>query len=88
MSTAELATDELRRERMGIAEKSANEKRSDFYDHKREEIQRAIGIDPTKGGEFTCSKCKGTKTSFYEKQTRSSDGTLRSHCNAASSYID
>jgi DNA-directed RNA polymerase subunit M/transcription elongation factor TFIIS len=36
-------------------------------------LQRANGIDPEAGGEYTCRKCKGNKTTHYSMQTRSAD---------------
>lgn len=36
-------------------------------------VQRANGIDPEAGGEYTCRKCKGNKTTHYSMQTRSAD---------------
>lgn len=44
----------------------------DIYQITRSKIQKDQGID-AEGGEFTCRKCKGTKTSHYAMQTRSSD---------------
>lgn len=45
---------------------------TDQYNELRAVVQQQIGIN-TEGGEFTCSRCKGTKTSHYSMQTRSSD---------------
>jgi transcription elongation factor S-II len=47
-------------------------RQTDMYQELREKAQKAIGIN-AEGGEFTCSRCKGTKTSHYSMQTRSSD---------------
>lgn len=73
MSPNELATKEVVDAREGIAKETEMAKRTDMIQIKRMEIMKANGIDPNAGGEFTCSKCKSNKTSFYEKQTRSSD---------------
>lgn len=73
MSVNDLATEEIRNARNKIAQDKIMEKRSDLYEEKRSEIQRANGIDPNKGGEFTCGKCKGKKTTNYQMQTRSAD---------------
>lgn len=45
---------------------------TDQYNELRAVAQQQIGIN-AEGGEFTCSRCKGTKTSHYSMQTRSSD---------------
>lgn len=71
MSVNDLATEDQRIQRGKIAEESFMAKRSDMYEIKRGEIQKANGIDPNKGGEFTCRKCKSTKTTNYQLQTRS-----------------
>lgn len=34
---------------------------------------RDNGLDPSKGTEFKCYKCKSNKCTFYALQTRSSD---------------
>ena len=48
--------------------------RSDYYDViMRDKVMKANGLDANAPGEFTCRKCKGTKTSHYAMQTRSSD---------------
>ena len=46
---------------------------SDIISHCNFESQRANGIDPDAGGEYTCRKCKGNKTTHYAMQTRSAD---------------
>ncbi len=48
-------------------------RRGDLYEITRGEIMSANGIDPNKGGEFVCRKCKGVRTTHYALQTRSSD---------------
>lgn len=45
---------------------------TDMYQALREKAQQSIGIN-AEGGEFMCTRCKGTKTSHYSMQTRSSD---------------
>jgi len=73
MSTNDLASDHLRRLRNEAAKNAMLARRGDLYEITRAEILQANGIDPNKGGEFTCRKCKGTKTTHYAMQTRSSD---------------
>jgi transcription elongation factor S-II len=48
-------------------------RRSDYNQLARDELCRANGIDPEQGGQFTCRKCKGEKTTNYQMQTRSAD---------------
>ena len=71
-SNSELASKEIREERQKVMESTKLARRSDIYNIAREKIQKANGIDAS-GGEFQCRKCKGTKTSHYSLQTRSSD---------------
>ena len=48
-------------------------KRSDYFTLTRTQTMLDNGLDPEAGGEHTCSKCKGQKTSSYSLQTRSAD---------------
>jgi len=73
LSSNELATDELRGIRQETSKNATLARRGDLYEITRNEILSANGIDPNKGGEFCCRKCKGTKTTHYALQTRSSD---------------
>lgn len=73
LSTKDLATDELRSAREETSKTATLARRGDLYELARDEIAKANDIDPNKGGEFVCSRCKGTKTSHYAMQTRSSD---------------
>lgn len=73
LSPTDLATDELKQEREAALQDSSMARRTDFYQLKRAEIQRSVGIDPNAGGAFVCKKCKGDKTTYYQMQTRSSD---------------
>ena len=72
LTPAQLATDELKSERAAVLSDSAMERRSDYYNIMRAEIQKSVGIVDN-GGEFVCRKCKQNKTTHYSLQTRSSD---------------
>ncbi len=71
MSSSELAPASLVDERRRQHEISTMARRSDIYDIARQEIQKANGLNQE--SEFKCRKCKGTRTSHYAMQTRSSD---------------
>jgi transcription elongation factor S-II len=73
LSTSELATDEVKGERAETTKNAELARRSDLYEITRAAILQSNGIDPNQGGEFVCRRCKGTKTSHYALQTRSSD---------------
>ncbi len=72
-TSSQLATDDMKKQRDDSAKESALAKRADLYEITRAAILQDNGIDANKGGEFTCRKCKGTKTTHYALQTRSSD---------------
>jgi transcription elongation factor S-II len=72
LTPAEMAPEELKKNRDEMAKTSTKARRSDIYQITAAEIQETHGIDPNKG-EFKCRKCKGTKTTHYSMQTRSSD---------------
>ena len=44
----------------------------DWQDKNAEKIRAKLGIEDV-GGSFTCGRCKGNKTTYQAKQTRSSD---------------
>eukprot|EP01031_Cornospumella_fuschlensis_P030895 gene30895-37334_t len=73
LSAKELATDAIKETREETTKSATLARRGDLYEITRSQILSANGIDPNKGGEFKCRKCKGTKTSHYALQTRSSD---------------
>jgi transcription elongation factor S-II len=73
LSTSELATDDVREGRDHATKQADLARRGDLYEITRAAILTANGIDPNKGGEFCCRRCKGTKTTHYSLQTRSSD---------------
>jgi len=43
----------------------------DWHDQHADEIRKKLGIEDV-GGSFTCGRCKGNKTTYQAKQTRSS----------------
>ena len=73
MTPSELATDEERLEREKVLQNDRESRDLDWVRNNRDKIYLANGLDPNAGGEFTCRKCKGNKTSHYQLQTRSSD---------------
>lgn len=73
LSSKDLATDDVKASRAETTKTSNLARRGDIYELAREEMAKANNIDPNKGGEFVCKRCKSTKTSHYAMQTRSSD---------------
>lgn len=73
MTPSELASDDMKQSRDSSAAETQKAKRGDLYEITRASILEDNGIDASKGGEFTCRKCKGSKTTHYALQTRSSD---------------
>lgn len=73
LTQAQLATSEQRAAQDKINEEAMMERRSDYFKINRDKLAAANGIDPNAGGEFTCRKCKSTKTTHYQMQTRSAD---------------
>lgn len=73
MSANDLATEEQRRQRQQATKADIDARRSDYYQVNRANILKSIGVDPTKGGEFTCRRCGQNKTTHYSLQTRSAD---------------
>jgi transcription elongation factor S-II len=73
MSKDELATGEQLQERQRALAADMMSRDLDWVKKNRDAVFRANGLDPTAGGEFTCKRCKGTKTHHYSMQTRSSD---------------
>lgn len=73
MSTTDLATDDQRTQRAQASKADIDARRSDYYNVNRNELLKSLGLDPTKGGEFTCRKCGQNKTTHYSLQTRSAD---------------
>jgi DNA-directed RNA polymerase subunit M/transcription elongation factor TFIIS len=43
----------------------------DWHDQNADKIRKKLGIEDV-GGSFTCGRCKGNKTTYQAKQTRSS----------------
>ena len=73
LTQAQLATAEVREAQDKAAEDAAMERRSDYFKITRDKIAKANGIDPNAAGEFQCNKCKSTKVTYYQMQTRSAD---------------
>lgn len=73
LSANDLATDDIRGTRKEVANETQMARRGDLYEITRSDILSANGIDPNAGGDFVCRRCKGTKTTHYAMQTRSSD---------------
>ena len=73
MSANDLATEEQRQQRHKLSRANIDARRSDYYQVNRADILKSVGVDPSKGGEFTCRKCGQNKTTHYALQTRSAD---------------
>lgn len=73
LTAQQLATEEKQKQAEKDLTDLTAERRGDFYKIAREQLMRDNGLDPDKGGEFQCKKCKGTKTTHYQMQTRSAD---------------
>ena len=73
LTQAQLATAEQRKAQEMANEEAVMERRADYFKINRDKLAAANGIDPNAGGEFTCRKCKSTKTTHYQMQTRSAD---------------
>jgi transcription elongation factor S-II len=52
---------------------------TDWMDHNRDKVAKSAGMELT-AGLVTCGKCKGTNTSFFQKQTRSADEPMTNFC--------
>jgi transcription elongation factor S-II len=73
MKNEDLATSEQLKQKNDNARYDMESRQTDWKSKNRAEILTSIGLDPNKGGEITCRKCGGNKTTFYPMQTRSSD---------------
>lgn len=72
MSADELATEEKRNEILKLRDDAFQRARLDWADANEDKINKQCGIENAKGL-FTCGRCKSTKTSNTQKQTRSAD---------------
>jgi transcription elongation factor S-II len=72
MSPEELATEEKRNEIQKLRDDAFQKARLDWADANEEKINKQCGIENSKGL-FTCGRCKSSKTSNTQKQTRSAD---------------
>lgn len=72
MTAEELATEEKRSEIKKLRDDAFQEARLDWAEANHDKIQKQTGTEGTKGL-FTCGRCKSSKTSNTQKQTRSAD---------------
>lgn len=72
MSADELATEEKRHEIQKLRDDAFQKARLDWADANEDKINKQCGIENAKGL-FTCGRCKSSKTSNTQKQTRSAD---------------
>ncbi|TYZ56915.1 hypothetical protein PybrP1_001898 [[Pythium] brassicae (nom. inval.)] len=72
MSADELATEEKRLEVQKLRDDAFQKARLDWADANEDKINKQCGIENAKGL-FTCGRCKSSKTSNTQKQTRSAD---------------
>lgn len=73
MSAEELATEEKRNEIQKLRDDAFQRARLDWADANAEKINKQCGIAENAKGLFTCGRCKSSKTSNTQKQTRSAD---------------
>lgn len=75
MSTEELATNEKKAEREKLEKDLQDSRRLDWEQANEEKINDMCGIkgDLLNASLFTCGRCKSTKTTSTQKQTRSAD---------------
>lgn len=75
MSAEELASDEIKQKREETAKKLIDSKRLDWDQANEDKINNMCGIkgDLLSASLFTCGRCKSTKTTSTQKQTRSAD---------------
>ncbi|KAF0699050.1 Aste57867_10364 [Aphanomyces stellatus] len=72
MSPDELATEERKKEMDQLRDFAFQRARLDWAEANADKINKACGIKDTRGL-FTCGRCKSTKTSNTQQQTRSAD---------------
>ncbi|RLO11440.1 hypothetical protein DYB28_012641 [Aphanomyces astaci] len=72
MSPDEMATEERRKEMDQLRDDAFQRARLDWAEANADKINKACGIKDTRGL-FTCGRCKSTKTSNTQQQTRSAD---------------
>ena len=73
MTNEELTSKEKQLEAATAQKEHLMSRDLDWAKKNRDQIMRANGLDPNAAGEFVCRKCKGSKTTHYALQTRSSD---------------
>ncbi|ETV98360.1 transcription elongation factor S-II [Aphanomyces invadans] len=72
MTPDEMATDERRKEMDQLRDDAFQRARLDWAEANADKINKACGIKDARGL-FTCGRCKSTKTSNTQQQTRSAD---------------
>ena len=74
-TSEQLASDQTRKARAAEAQKVIDSKRLDWEQANEDKINEMCGIkgDLLKASLFTCGRCKSTKTTSTQKQTRSAD---------------
>lgn len=72
MTGEQLANSKTRELREKESEFTFNAQRSDWLDANRDSVNKQAGIEAT-GGLFKCFRCRSTKTTHYQKQTRCAD---------------
>jgi len=75
MAPEQLATEEIGKKRSDIISKMQESRRLDWEQANEDKINEQCGIkgDLLKASLFTCGRCKSTKTTSTQKQTRSAD---------------
>lgn len=72
MSSQELLDAEAQKVRLEQEDAAFQRSRGDWFEANRDKLNAAAGVKET-GGLFKCGRCKSTKTTHYQKQTRSAD---------------
>lgn len=73
MTSDELATEERRKEVEKLRDDAFQRTRLDWAEANADKINKQCGIKDSENGLFTCGRCKSSKTSNTQKQTRSAD---------------
>ena len=73
MTSEELATEERRKEDEKLRDDAFQSRRLDWNEANADKINEQCGIKDSESGLFTCGRCKSSKTSNTQKQTRSAD---------------
>ena len=73
MTSEQLATEEKRKEVEKLRDDAFQRSRLDWAEANADKINKQCGIKDSETGLFKCGRCKSTKTSNTQKQTRSAD---------------